>query len=113
VGEGGPKGAQRKPVQLNDGWHDHRYGGRVALLMELSGHRPHPLPPCCLPAGPSKRGGYGFIKTTLSERQGHKGVAGEYEYLSDPIDFKKVRAARPRLSHVTANDSNDTACWNH
>jgi hypothetical protein len=43
--------------------------------------------------GPSKKGGFGFIKATLSERQGYKGVAGEYEYLSDPIDFRKVGVA--------------------
>ncbi|KAK9865268.1 hypothetical protein WJX84_009807 [Apatococcus fuscideae] len=35
--------------------------------------------------GPGKKGGYGFNKTTLSERQGYKGVAGEYAYMSDPI----------------------------
>lgn len=30
-------------------------------------------------------GGFGFNKTTLSERQGALGVAGEYQYLADPI----------------------------
>ncbi|KAF8061971.1 hypothetical protein HT031_004231 [Scenedesmus sp. PABB004] len=35
--------------------------------------------------GPAKRGGFGFNKTTLSERQGALGVAGEYEYISDPV----------------------------
>ncbi|WIA38406.1 hypothetical protein OEZ86_001732 [Tetradesmus obliquus] len=35
--------------------------------------------------GPSKKGGFGFNKTTLSERQGALGVAGEYQYLADPI----------------------------
>ena len=48
--------------------------------------------PRSMVTGPGKKGGYGFIKTTLSERQGAKGVAGEYEYLSDPIDWhKRVR----------------------
>ncbi len=40
--------------------------------------------------GPSKRGSFGMPGTTLSERQGHKGVAGEYEYLADPLDYAKV-----------------------
>eukprot|EP00879_Flechtneria_rotunda_P012733 GHRR01013297.1.p1 GENE.GHRR01013297.1~~GHRR01013297.1.p1 ORF type:complete len:268 (+),score=75.32 GHRR01013297.1:361-1164(+) len=35
--------------------------------------------------GPSKKGGFGFNKTTLSERQGALGVAGEYQYMADPI----------------------------
>lgn len=30
-------------------------------------------------------GGFGFNKTTLSERQGAVGVAGEYQYVADPI----------------------------
>jgi hypothetical protein len=35
--------------------------------------------------GPSKKGGLGYNKTTLSERQGAAGVAGEYQYIADPI----------------------------
>jgi hypothetical protein len=35
--------------------------------------------------GPSKKGGFGFNKTTLSERKGATGVAGEYAYMADPI----------------------------
>lgn len=36
---------------------------------------------------PGKRGTFGFNKTTLSERQGAKGVAGEYQYQPDPFDL--------------------------
>jgi len=32
-----------------------------------------------------KKGGLGYNKTTLSERQGAAGVAGEYQYIADPI----------------------------
>eukprot|EP00882_Tetradesmus_deserticola_P014108 GHRQ01014996.1.p1 GENE.GHRQ01014996.1~~GHRQ01014996.1.p1 ORF type:complete len:280 (+),score=90.49 GHRQ01014996.1:151-990(+) len=35
--------------------------------------------------GPSKKGRFGFNKTTLSERQCALGVAGEYQYVADPI----------------------------
>ncbi|KAI8467860.1 MAG: hypothetical protein J3K34DRAFT_479964 [Monoraphidium minutum] len=38
-----------------------------------------------------KKGGFGFAGTTLSERQGAKGVAGEYEYLAEPLP-QAVRA---------------------
>lgn len=52
---------------------------------------------------PGKKGTFGFNKTTVSERQGVKGVAGEYEYQPDPFDLgiksvqeyeKKKRAQR-------------------
>ncbi|GMH42572.1 hypothetical protein BSKO_10491 [Bryopsis sp. KO-2023] len=34
---------------------------------------------------PSPKGTYGCTKLTLSERVGHKGVAGEYEYVNEPF----------------------------
>jgi len=34
---------------------------------------------------PSKRGTFGYPKTTLSQRVGAAGVAGEYAYVADPI----------------------------
>lgn len=40
---------------------------------------------------PSKRGTFGFNKTTLSERQGYKGVAGEFEYHADPTTLAKQK----------------------
>lgn len=40
---------------------------------------------------PSKRGTFGFNKTTLSERQGYRGVATEYEYQADPITLAHKR----------------------
>lgn len=39
-----------------------------------------------------KKGGFGFMGTTLSERQGARGVAGEYEYWADPIhEARRIR----------------------
>ncbi|GBF93493.1 hypothetical protein Rsub_06626 [Raphidocelis subcapitata] len=34
-----------------------------------------------------KKGSFGTIGTTLSERKGARGVAGEYEYMADPVHF--------------------------
>ncbi|KAK9814369.1 hypothetical protein WJX72_004672 [[Myrmecia] bisecta] len=50
---------------------------------------------------PMKKGGYGFNKTTLSERKGYKGVMGEYEYLADPLDWAKQQAAAHKAPLVT------------
>eukprot|EP00884_Botryococcus_braunii_P018909 jgi/Botrbrau1/5701/Bobra.0071s0034.1 len=38
---------------------------------------------------PPKKGGFGFNKMTISEKQGYKGVVGEYEYLAEPLDWGK------------------------
>lgn len=38
---------------------------------------------------PPKKGSFGMNKFTLSERQGYKGVATEYEYQHDPTDAHK------------------------
>lgn len=40
---------------------------------------------------PAKKGTFGMNKFTLSERQGYKGVASEYEYHADPDDHHKAR----------------------
>ena len=46
--------------------------------------------------GPSKKGTFGYNKTTLSERQGYKGVVTEYEYHADPetLHTQKRREAQ-------------------
>lgn len=45
-----------------------------------------PLPPRRnIVTGPSKRGGFGFNCTTLSERAGASGIVGEYAYIADPM----------------------------
>ncbi|KAL0039285.1 hypothetical protein WJX79_001448 [Trebouxia sp. C0005] len=51
----------------------------------------HPLRQ--ITTNPMKKGGYGFNKTTLSERKGYKGVMGEYEYHANPIDWHKPSTA--------------------
>lgn len=52
--------------------------------------------------GPAKRGGYGYNKTTLSERQGFRGVATEYEYQHDPEELQKERRRVEREADVAA-----------
>lgn len=48
---------------------------------------------------PPKRGTFGMNKYTLSERQGYKGVATEYEYQHDPTDLHKAR----RMAEIEAH----------
>lgn len=45
---------------------------------------------------PAKKGGLGFNKTTLSERQGFRGVATEYEYQHDPEELHRERRKQVR-----------------
>jgi hypothetical protein len=54
--------------------------------------------------GPSKKGGMGFNKTTLSERQGAAGVAGEYTYMADPIHQATRKREDPAAVHVSNGD---------
>lgn len=51
---------------------------------------------------PPKKGSFGMNKFTLSERQGHKGVAGEYEYLHDPASHHAKQRNEARLAHKKA-----------
>ena len=52
--------------------------------------------------GPGKKGTYGFNKTTLSERQGHKGVATEYEYQHEPEELQRQRRKQEREADLAA-----------
>jgi hypothetical protein len=49
-----------------------------------------------------KKGSFGYNKTTLSERQGYKGVATEYEYHHDPDDLHKQRRMDALEAHHKA-----------
>ena len=40
---------------------------------------------------PPKKGTFGFVRTTLSERQAPGGVAGEYKYLADAYSKNKTK----------------------
>ncbi|GIL58765.1 hypothetical protein Vafri_13750 [Volvox africanus] len=51
---------------------------------------------------PAKKGTYGFNKTTLSERQGFKGVATEYEYQHDPDEMQRQRRLQEREADMAA-----------
>ncbi|KAG2454791.1 hypothetical protein HYH02_000626 [Chlamydomonas schloesseri] len=51
---------------------------------------------------PAKKGGLGFNKTTLSERQGFRGVATEYEYQHDPDDLHRERRKQEREADQAA-----------
>lgn len=54
------------------------------------------VPPPNIRTNPSKKGSYGQPGTTLSERKGAKGVAGEYEYKSGEGASPARRRAAPR-----------------
>ncbi|KAG2495287.1 hypothetical protein HYH03_006560 [Edaphochlamys debaryana] len=51
---------------------------------------------------PAKKGGFGFNKTTMSERQGFKGVATEYEYQHDPDELHRMRRIQEREADMAA-----------
>ncbi|KXZ46873.1 hypothetical protein GPECTOR_40g607 [Gonium pectorale] len=51
---------------------------------------------------PAKRGGYGINKTTLSERQGYKGVSTEYEYQHEPDEMQRLRRIQEREADMAA-----------
>lgn len=45
---------------------------------------------------PGARGGYGYNRTTLSEKFAPNGIAGEYSYASEPAVIIQKRASAPR-----------------
>lgn len=45
---------------------------------------------------PGARGGYGFHRTTISQKFASGGIAGEYSYTSDPAVIKQKHAAAPQ-----------------
>jgi len=49
---------------------------------------------------PPKKGTYGFIKTTLGEKQGFGGSAGEYTYVSSPYDSVRMAERAKRAKDV-------------
>lgn len=49
------------------------------------------IPPKGIYTSVPKKGTFGMNKFTLSERQGYKGVATEYEYFHDPMPDSKKR----------------------
>ncbi|GLC37426.1 hypothetical protein PLESTB_001587300 [Pleodorina starrii] len=51
---------------------------------------------------PAKKGTYGFNKTTLSERQGFRGVATEYEYQHEPDEMQRQRRIQEREADFAA-----------
>ena len=51
---------------------------------------------------PAKRGSYGQPGTTLSERKGAAGVAGEYGYVSHPYDSARIAANEARVKNEAA-----------
>lgn len=51
---------------------------------------------------PAKKGTFGMNKTTLSERQGYKGVATEYEYQHDPEEMHVERRRAAQEAHRKA-----------
>ena len=56
-----------------------------------------PTGPRNIVTNPPKKGSFGFIKTTLSERQGFTGVAGEYGYKPSKYDQARGDAQGPIL----------------
>ncbi|GFR42114.1 hypothetical protein Agub_g2957 [Astrephomene gubernaculifera] len=54
---------------------------------------------------PAKRGTFGFNKTTISERQGFRGVATEYEYQHDPDEMQRQRRLQEREADFAARQA--------
>lgn len=63
------------------------------------------LGPPNIKTNPAKKGTYGYIMTTLSERAGAEGIAQEYRYVADPYCERKTKQSvqDSKDKHVSDN----------